>query len=266
MSHREMILYNLGKVGLSSKESEVYYELVKTPLSNGSQIAKKLGYPRTSVYDVLSKLVDRGFIMPTQIGEITSYVPVEFSSILNGLKKEMDLATQILEKELQDLESESVGTQFYNLNSEVGIKERIHQVLTGSQKEVYINTNMDMDEFARDFKELLDKKIRVLLFSFNDMSYEKYGVETYYRRGFGDRPEYISENKRILIVSDMKKAIIASNYNNGVFSGTYSENKLLVNVVAEHIHNDIYLMKFEKNSKGDFWKEVYLHTMQEIPE
>ncbi len=265
MAKREKIISNLETLGFSLKESEIYYELVKVPNSNGSQIAKKLGYPRTSVYDLLTRLVNRGVILPSQIGEITSYVPVDFKVVLDTIKREVQQAAQSLEKDLKELDTGVTETQFYNLNSEEVIKEKIKHLLSNSQKEVYINTNMELDEYKKIFDDLKKRKVRVILFTFRDGKYEKYGIETYFRKGYSNKPEYVSVNKRILIVSDMREALVASNYG-GVFSGTYSENRLLVNLVAEHIHNDIYLMKLENESHINVQKTMYLGTMQEIKE
>lgn len=262
MSNREIIINNLEKIGLSSKEAEVYYELVKTPLANGSQIAKKLGYPRTSIYDTLSKLQNKGYILSLQEGEITSYTPINPKDFLSRVKHEVKSATDVLDREFKNIESNSDETQFYNLNSETGINERITQILNSTEKEVYINTNQDLGEFGHIFKKLKAKGVRVILFSFEKRDYKNLGIECHYREGLGQ--EASSKTKRILIVSDMKRAVIASNYG-GKFTGTYSENNLLVNIVAEHIHNDIYIMRLEKNFSGDFWQDINLHTMQEIP-
>ncbi|MGL4254122.1 MAG: TrmB family transcriptional regulator [Fusobacteriaceae bacterium] len=262
MDNREIIINNLEKIGLSTKEAEVYYELVKTPLTNGSQIAKKLGYPRTSVYDTLSKLQNKGYILSLQEGEITSYTAVNPKDFLSRVKHEVESATDVLDREFKSIEIDSDETQFYNLNSEIGINERITQILNSSEKEVYINTNLDLGTFKHIFKKLKAKGVRTILFSFENRDYKNLGIECYYRKGLGE--EASSKTKRILIVSDMKRAVIASNYG-GKFTGTYSENNLLVNIVAEHIHNDIYIMKLEKNFSGDFWQDINLHTMQEIP-
>ncbi|MGL5964329.1 MAG: TrmB family transcriptional regulator [Fusobacteriaceae bacterium] len=262
MDNRDIIINNLQKIGLTPKESEIYYELVKNPMTNGSQIAKKLGYPRTSVYDTLSKLQNKGYILSFQEGEITSYTAVNPKDFLNRVKSEIEAATDLLDVELTNIDTNSVETQFYNLNSEVGIRERITKILSSSEKEVYINTNLDLLEFKHIFEKLKKRGVRVILFSFENTNYENLGIECYYRKSL--KKEISSKIMRIQIVSDMKKAVIASNYS-GKFTGTYSENNLLVNIVAEHIHNDIYILKLEKNFSGDFWQDINLHTMQEIP-
>ena len=56
------IILELQKFGLTSIEAEVYYELLKSPNSNGSQISKKIDTPRTSVYMALDRLYALGYV------------------------------------------------------------------------------------------------------------------------------------------------------------------------------------------------------------
>jgi len=67
----EKILENLEKVGFGRKEAEVFLELIKNPGTNGSQIAKTLGYPRTTVYQNLDILQKKGYINSYLINEVT---------------------------------------------------------------------------------------------------------------------------------------------------------------------------------------------------
>ena len=56
------VIEELQKFGLTKIEAQVYYELLKFPNSNGSQISKRIETPRTSVYMALEKLYSTGFI------------------------------------------------------------------------------------------------------------------------------------------------------------------------------------------------------------
>lgn len=264
MVNKDIIINKLEKLGLSSKEGEVYLQLVKNPYSNGSQIAKKLGYPRTSIYTILSKLQAKGCILSLPEGEVTSYVAINPQDLIFRLRKEVEDATNILDEEFKKIDIESTDKQFLNINSYDGISERIHQLLKSAEKEVYINTNFDIDklmEYKEDFELLKRKGVRVIFFSFQDKGHKNLGVETYFRKSLNE--DASDKTKRILLVVDMKLAIMASNYG-GEFYGTFSENELLINLIAEHIHNDIYLKRLEENYKGDFWEDIKLNTIQEI--
>lgn len=264
MHDTELIIKKLEKMGLPNKEGEVYLHLVKNPYSNGSQIAKKLGYPRTSIYSLLAKLQVKGCILSVPEGDVTTYVAVNPQDLLFRLKKEMEEASEVLNQEFKKVDIDVNEKQFLNINSYEGIVERVYQVLKNAEKEVYINTNIELESFGNIdeiFALLKRRGVRVIFFSFQNKGYEKLGVEYYHREALKD--EDSDKTKRILLVADMKSALMASNYG-GEFSGTFSENKLLINLVAEHIHNDIYIKKLEENYDGDFWEDVKINSIQEI--
>lgn len=249
MIDNNKILENLEKIGLVRKEAEVFLELLKNPASNGSQIAKALGYPRTTVYQALDSLQKKGYVNSFLDKEITLYEVIELDELLNTYRKNIDKATEFLKVELNKVEVSSKQKQFYNLNSYEDMKERLKNILKKAEKVVYINTNLDLFVFEKELKKLKEKKVRVILFSFTDIDYSKLGVEPYIRDSFN--ANVTEKEKRIMVAIDSTAAIIASNYE-GDFCGIYSENKLLVNIVKEHIKNDIHLMKLE----NEFGKNI----------
>ncbi|WP_293723495.1 TrmB family transcriptional regulator [uncultured Cetobacterium sp.] len=242
MVENEKILENLEKVGFGRKEAEVFLELIKNPGTNGSQIAKTLGYPRTTVYQNLDILQKKGYINSYLDKEITFYKTMDLNEIFENYKKNVESATKFLKDELNKVGVSGKQKQFYNLNSFDDIKDRFKTILKRAEKVVYINTNLDLFEFEKDFKKLKEKGVRIILFSFNKTDYANLGIEAYIRESFN--LNVTDSEKRIMVAIDSTAAIIGSNYE-GEFCGTYSENKLLVNIVTEHIKNNIHLMKLE---------------------
>ncbi len=255
MIENEKILENLEKIGFGRKEAEVFLELIKNPGSNGSQIAKALGYPRTTVYQNLDILQKKGYINSYLDKEITLYEAIDLNELFENYKKEVSTATKFLKDELNKVEVSGKQKQFYNLNSFEDVKDRFRNILKRAEKIVYINTNLDLFEFEKDFKRLKEKGVWVILFSFNKIDYDSLGVETYIRDSFNFN--ITNSEKRIMVAVDLFAAIIASNYE-GEFCGTYSENKLLINIVTEHIKNDIHLMKLENRFGKDINKIITL--------
>lgn len=261
----DKILFNLEKIGFGKKEGEVFIELLKNPCSNGSQIAKALGYPRTTVYQNLDLLEKKGYIKSYLDKEITYYEAIDLDEFFDEQKKRVEDSTKILKEELRELNTSETQKQFYNVNQLVNIERKISQMLLKAEKEVFINTNIDLQKFKNELKELKREKVKVVLFSFHQLQdenleelqkeFKNLGVEYYIRDNFNK--EKILNNKRIMMVVDDKAAIIASNYE-GEFNGTYSENKLLVTIVKEHIVNDINLTRLEQKYGESLLNEVAL--------
>lgn len=266
MENREKILLQLKKIGISQKEGEVYYELVRNPYTNGSKIAKKLGYPRTSIYALLSKLISKNCIVSIPKDGTTTYKAIKPEILIKRIKDEVEKASEVLIEEFRKIETETKESHFYNITTSDGVDEKIMEILKGAKKEVYINTNFaieQLEKFKDTFRDLKEKKVRVIFFSFENEAtegYEKLIGEHYKRKAIRSIDEKF---KRILLVADMEIAFMASNYD-GDYYGTFSKNGLLVNIIAEHIHNDIYIMKLEENSEKNIWKNLKLKTMQEL--
>ena len=57
-----------------------------------------------------------------------------------------------------------------------------------------------------------------------------------------------------MMVVDEKVVIIADYYKDrNMWFGSITNNKLMISIVAEHIHNDIYLL----NLRNKYGKEIY---------
>ncbi|MGL5230090.1 MAG: TrmB family transcriptional regulator [Cetobacterium sp.] len=251
----EEIFENLKKLGLDKKEAEVFLEIIKNPGFNGSQIAKILGYPRTTVYQNLDILQKKGYVNSYLDKEITLYEANNLEDLLENCKKDVCSATNFLKNELTKIGVNGIQKQFYNLNSYSDIKEKFKYILKKAKNIVYINTNLDLIEFEKEFNYLKESNVRVVLFSFSDLNYTSMGLETYIRDSFNSK--LTDTEKRIMVAVDSSYALIASNYEDH-FGGTYSENKLLANIVMEHIKNDIHLMKLEEKYGKSINKTITL--------
>lgn len=240
MIDKDIILINLEKIGFSSKEAQVFLELIINPKSNGSQIAKALGYPRTTVYQQLDILQKKGYVTSFLDKEITFYEAIDLDELFDSYKKEIGTATRVLKNELSKVENSGKQKQFYNLNSFDEVKEKIKKSLKKAKYKVFINTNIDLSDFKKEIEKLKTNGVKVILFSFSNRNYEDLGIDLHLRKSFN--PSITNNQQRIMVAIDETEAIIASNYE-GNFNGIHSENRLLINIVIEHIRNDINLLR-----------------------
>lgn len=254
------IIEELQKFGLTKIEAQVYYELLKNPDSNGSQISKKIDTPRTSVYMALEKLYSLGFIyLIPSLNERKNYMAADPDKLVMKLKSEYMRSAEFLENELLKIHIRSDNEQFINLRGEENILDKIKEILNNTEKEIYMNTNINLMLFETELENLLNKGGRVILFSFEKHKLTDSRIEAYNKT-----ENYISDpNKRLMLVSDMKEVIIGSSDVTHGFTGTYTKNPLLVNIAAEHIHNDIYLYKLETKFGKDFWNDLKISTLNE---
>ena len=71
----------LIKVGFSLNEAKVYVTLLQNKALNGYEIAKLSGVSRSLVYDVIERLLNKGFIIKSE-GAINYYVALDYNKTL----------------------------------------------------------------------------------------------------------------------------------------------------------------------------------------
>lgn len=80
---------DLIDVGLTNSESKVYFYLLKKKNFTATEISKLAQVPQSKVYDVLSKLVQKGLCTET-LGKVKKYSPVNPKVGFDNLFKELE--------------------------------------------------------------------------------------------------------------------------------------------------------------------------------
>ncbi|MCX6164762.1 MAG: hypothetical protein NTU73_07895 [Ignavibacteriae bacterium] len=129
------------ELGLTERETKVYITLLSKKSFTSSELQKSANIPRTKIYEVLLKMVERGICIERRIGKIKYYEAVE--------------PKKALHKVLEDYKS--------NFQYELEKKKEITESLSGIFNPIYQqNKNfispLEFVEVIKD-KELAQKKI-----------------------------------------------------------------------------------------------------------
>jgi sugar-specific transcriptional regulator TrmB len=97
-------LRNLLQLGLTEREAKVYLTLLTRRMLTALDIQEKVNIPRTKIYEVMQKLVNRGICMEKRVGRYKFYEAVEpktsFEILLeqyqNELKKKQEVAQDLI--------------------------------------------------------------------------------------------------------------------------------------------------------------------------
>ncbi|AUV33722.1 cymJ protein [Escherichia coli] len=129
----------------------------------------------------------------------------------------------------------------YNVSGFDNLHQKAKEMLSSAEYEVYLNTDFDLHFLKNEICEALNRHVRVIVFSFNKLITPDPRVELYYR--FNHEEEYYPSHRFMLVV-DMKTVMVFSQRAESL--GLFSNNRLLINIIAEHIHSDIYLTKYQQ--------------------
>lgn len=266
------IISELQRFGFSKIEAEVYMEVLNVPMSNGTQISKKTDISRSAIYNALERLCEKGYIytVPTEEDK-KNYMATEPMEIISKLKEEWQNKAEFLEKEFLKIRNKTGETRFYELYSEESLILKIKEMILNASDEVYISTNIDIYLFREEILKMVKAGIKIFIFNYGEMivdfnkevsesgnifeNYNVYNLKIYnaYNKFFK------KEEKEIIMVSDIVKGFSCEEAGEG-FVGMSTENKILVKVLAENIHNNIYVNKIERVYGEEVFEETFIES------
>ena len=116
------------------------------------------------------------------------------------------------------------------------------QLLEDAREEVYLNADFDLSRFAETFHRLKKKGVRIVAFSFYDLGLNREDVEFYTHGGMLTA----HQPSRLMLVTDRQMTLTADCGAFANWSGTVSNNGLMVKILSEHIQHDITLLQLQE--------------------
>jgi len=134
----EAVFKELQKLGFSLYECKAYVSLLKTHPVTGYELSKRSGVPRSMIYEVLGKLMDKGAVhlVPS---EPVKYSPVPAEELIERLRKAFDESLTYLKKELTMLEQERDLDVIWHIRSEEVIMKEITQMIARTTRELWLS-------------------------------------------------------------------------------------------------------------------------------
>lgn len=135
-----MLENNLKSLGFGPKESQVYLSILSLGQAKAGQIAKTADINRTTVYDILSLLMQKGLINKFSKGSQTYFAALDPSRLLTYVDREIEETTEKLTKQRAEIEkllpeikslqhkTEQPKVQFFE--GEKGMREAYEDTLT----------------------------------------------------------------------------------------------------------------------------------------
>lgn len=231
--HNNMLESLFQQLNFSEKESKVYLALMELGSAKAAQVAKKTGLNRTSVYDLLGILLQKGLISQYKKGVATFFSALDPKQLINYLDREKEEAARNIEKQkqkvtellpqlisLQNIYSTKPKVQFFE--GEKGMREAYEDTLSAKEMILAYANVETMHEglpnfFPEYYKRRAAKKIFIrAIIPQNKLSIERVNVnqgemrDTRYLPGeeMTFSPEVNIYNNKILVASWKEKMAI----------------------------------------------------------
>ena len=271
----EELVLNLQRLGFSKLEAEVYITLVQGKNMSGYAIAKILNKTRPSVYNALDNLLEKGFVNFVHGKNGTEYIAVEPDLLISDISRTVTDAATEAQKIFKELKTKEITPRFENIEGKSNLLATANRIIRSAHKEIVMTSSMSLEPFYDSLKAVSCRNVRIILFSWQHL--DTFGLPIEFYSNF-EGTDFCSE-ERLFLVADLKRCVIGSNDTSAFiphkkitkklptgekdFLGMTSANRLLVNMITEHIHFDIYLHKLKQKGRLVFTDDILLHSLME---
>lgn len=251
------IIKELQKLGFSQYECKAYINLLKNSPMTGYEVSKRSGVPRSMIYEVLGKLLDKGAIY-TVPSEPVRYVPLPAEELIQRLRKDFNESFNFLESSLKKLENERDTDVIWRLKSDEHVMAEIVDIINKANEEVWMSI---WNPQASSVKDLIEKRVQegIKVFSMLFSEPEKQlGVTFHHNYMAPEITEKRMGGRLTIVVRDHEEVLIAQFAPNTISWAVKTTDPALVLVAIEYIRHDIAFGELTKIVGEDkvqsFWK------------
>lgn len=211
----------LKEVGLSDGESKVYLSLLKLGSSQVSKIKEDTKLHRTTIYDFLEKLLNKGLASYVVKNSVKYYSAAHPSKLVDFIKEKEENIRKIIPalEKISEFEKNEIKVEVYK--GEEGFKTLLNQILR--VKKEAVSFGVDEVEFRKRFPLLMEQffnkeaklgiKERSLTSEDAKFTYKKKNISYRYipKEFFSPTPTIIFGNITATIIWDPLTIIITEN-------------------------------------------------------
>ena len=235
----------LIKVGFSLNEAKVYVTLLQNKALNGYEIAKLSGVSRSLVYDVIERLLNKGFIIKSE-GAINYYVALDYNKTLEKIDNENHKNLLNAESKLKLLSKKENDNEFiFNIRGFDKFIDKAKERILLAKREISLSIwKQDFALLEDDLLKAIKRGVKVYVFSFEDIILDKAEIFSYKVKDASNLFPY----RRISLIIDNNDTFIGENIGDKSVS-IYTKNQAISSLAIDEIVLNIFWFKLiEKNS------------------
>ena len=235
----------LLEIGFTLNESKVYLTLLQNRYLNGYEISKLSNVSRSLVYNVIDRLVAKGFILKSE-GQINYYCALPYDKVIEKIRNDNINKLNVAREKLKNYSRiENESEYIFNIKGIDEFFSKANDLISNAKKEISISIwKEDSPKIEENLLIAAKKGIKIYIFSFSDITSPSGEIFSYQLKN----PTSLFPYRRISIVVDGKEVIIGENAGDKSIC-VLSKNHALVSMTTDEIVLNIFWLKYIK-SKG----------------
>ena len=232
------VMKELQKLGFSQYECKAYIGLLKHYPATGYEISKQTGVPRSMIYEVVGKLMDKGavHVVPS---EPVKYVPVSATELMNRMRKEFEKSFDFLDQKLNCLEQERQVDVISHIRTDEQILKEISNIIERAEEELWISV---WEQQVTEFESLIRRKEQEGVHVFSILfgaPQTKIGTTFHHNYMTPDVVKERMGGHLTVVARDGKEVLIANFSDHSTSWAVTTYDPALVLVATEYVRHDI---------------------------
>ena len=235
----------LLEIGFTLNEAKVYLTLLQNRYLNGYEISKLSNVSRSLVYNVIDRLVAKGFILKSE-GQINYYCALPYDKVIEKIRNDNTNKLNVAREKLKNYSRiENESEYIFNIKGIDEFFSKANDLILNAEKEISISIwKEDFPKIEESLSIAAKRGVKVYIFSFSNITFPSGEIFSYQLKD----PTALFPYRRISIVVDGKEVIIGENAGDKSIC-VLSKNHALVSMTTDEIVLNIFWLKYIK-SKG----------------
>ena len=255
----------LLEIGFTLNEAKVYLTLLQNRYLNGYEISKLSKVSRSLVYNVIDRLVAKGFVLKSE-GQINYYCALPYDKVIEKIRNDNINKLNVAREKLKNYSRiENESEYIFNIKGIDEFFSKANDLILNAKKEISIS--IWKEDFPKIEESLLiaaKKGIKIYIFSFSNITFPYAEIFSYQLKD----PNSLFPYRRISIVVDGKEVIIGENAGDKSIC-VLSKNHALVSMTTDEIVLNIFWLKYIKSKgllKNNATSEEFLTLLNKLRE
>lgn len=249
----------LINIGFSLNEAKVYSTLLEYDLLNGYEIAKYSGVSRSLIYNVIDRLVKKGFVNKFQ-GETNYYSAVDYKKIINKIKNNNEANLLIATEKLKTISKKEKNNEYIlNIKGFDNFIIKAKELINEAKKEISLSLwQKEFNLIKDDLLSVISRGVKVYIFCFEDIKLDGAEIFSYRVRD----PEKLFPYRRLTLIIDNSTTLIGENMGEGAIT-VLTRNHVLISLATDEIVLNVFWQKLiesynllDKCSTADGFLEI----------
>jgi len=229
----------LSEIGFSEYEAKAYVALLKKNPAGAYELSKSSGIPSSKIYEVMSRLCERGAAVKVDGKSKGAYVPVNPELLVERYRSGMTETLDSLSESLKRIGRNEEMSYLRNINDYDLLMEECRGLIAGSRETVLLSGwQEDISSLIESIYAKPSKVKRAVVWFGEDVP----EMENIYPHPVKDTLLSEKGGRQIVLCIDDRDAVIATVNDNEV-QATISSNPAFAALARDYISHDVYILK-----------------------